>query len=369
MQMPEKTSRHVTNHAQAAWRRVHELDLLPSPENYSVLFAYYEGTENELKLAVEEALKMSGRDPIRLAEVFLALYDRFLSTQKHEDFLHGATGKFDQEIQAMLSMVASANSGAESYNNALNTFTNDLSGKEVSAEQMQAMIARMQQETRNATEQNNALREKLHLSLNQVKDLRNSLDSVRREALIDPLTGIGNRKAFTADLTRVTQEASRKNEVLCVIMIDIDFFKKFNDKYGHLVGDQVLKLVASTLKENIKGLDSVARWGGEEFAVLLPQTTLADAVKVGDHLRKVVASKKIIRKPQNEDLGVITLSMGTTQYMKGEEITEFVDRADKGLYQAKQDGRNRVVAVNPPSGVIAKKPPLQQEQVSISVGS
>ena len=155
------------------------------------------------------------------------------------------------------------------------------------------------------------------------------------------------RKAFTLDLDRITHEATKEGEALSILMVDIDFFKKFNDKYGHLVGDQVLKLVAKTLRENVKGRDSVARWGGEEFAILLPQTRMEDAIKVGDYLRRLVASKKIMRKPQNEELGTITLSMGATLYLPGEPIDDFVNRADQALYRAKQEGRNRVLGNAP----------------------
>jgi diguanylate cyclase len=343
--MIEKNSRHVNTNAQKAWRRVHELDLLPSPENYSVLFAYYEESDPELKLAVSEAMKLSGRDPVRLSEVFNAVYEKYLSSAKHENFLHGAAGKFDQEIAQMLAMVSEANDEAEQYSKVLNNFTKDINKSDVSVDQMRSMVERMQAETTSASSQNSKLREQLATSLKQVQELRVSLDSVRREALIDPLTGIGNRKAFTGEISKCIEEAIEKGEPLSVLMVDIDFFKKFNDKYGHLVGDEVLKLVASALKENIKGRDFVARWGGEEFGVLLPGTRLEDAVKVGDHLRRIVASKKIIRKPQNEDLGVITLSMGCTVFCKEETIEEFVDRADQGLYKSKKNGRNQVTAM------------------------
>lgn len=362
------TSRRVTQYAQATWRRVHELDLLATPENYSLLFAYFEEADTQLKMAVEEALKMSGRDPIRLAEVFSALYERFLTNSRQEQVLQGTTGKIDEEIQQMLSMVSAASKGNEQYGQVLNTFTNDLNKKNVSVDQMQTMISRLQQETKTVAEQNNKLREQLFASLTQVKDLRSNLDNVKKESITDALTGIGNRKAFTAEMHKVIQETVKKGETLCVIMIDIDHFKKFNDKYGHLVGDQVLKLVATTLKENIKGRDFVARWGGEEFGLLLPNTSLSDAVVLGDQLRLTVASKKIIRKPQNEDLGTITLSMGTTTFIYGENPNDFVDRADQALYRAKQEGRNRIVPQAPPiraAMAAVKSAPPPEEDIAI----
>jgi diguanylate cyclase len=125
-------------------------------------------------------------------------------------------------------------------------------------------------------------------------------------------------------------------------MIDIDHFKKFNDTYGHLVGDQVLRLVARTMVENLKGRDIIARYGGEEFVILLPSTKLEDAIRVGDHLRSCLGNKSIRKRNSNETLGTVTVSIGATLYYAGELLDEFIGRADIALYKAKNAGRNQV---------------------------
>ena len=126
-------------------------------------------------------------------------------------------------------------------------------------------------------------------------------------------------------------------------MLDIDYFKKFNDTYGHQVGDQVLKLVASTLKTGVKGGDIVARYGGEEFAIILPKTTKENAFTVAEHVRDSVSSKDIINRGTGKVLGQIRLSVGVSEYKPGESIEDLIERADKALYEAKNNGRNQTI--------------------------
>jgi diguanylate cyclase len=126
-------------------------------------------------------------------------------------------------------------------------------------------------------------------------------------------------------------------------MFDIDYFKSFNDNYGHLTGDQVLRLVAISLKQTIKGQDITARYGGEEFAVVLPNTGIHQAVTVADHIRRAVMAKELKKKPTGEILGRVTISVGVSILRSGDTTDSLIERADACLYIAKRNGRNRVV--------------------------
>ena len=206
------------------------------------------------------------------------------------------------------------------------------------------LITSLLNETQTVRAKNQRLEASLETSSIEIKDLRRNLASVRKEALTDPLTDIGNRKYFDLSLIEWMRHAERNSEPLCLLMLDIDHFKKFNDTYGHPLGDQVLKLVAATIGECVKGRDVVARYGGEEFSVILPKTGLDSACTVGDQIRLAVASKEVTKKSTGETLGQITLSVGAAQLRSREEPVEIIIRADEALYAAKQKGRNCVVA-------------------------
>ena len=128
----------------------------------------------------------------------------------------------------------------------------------------------------------------------------------------------------------------------------IDHFKLYNDTYGHQTGDQVLRLVAHTLKTNVKGRDLAARYGGEEFAIILPHTTLDDALKLAEQIRRAVYTKELVKKTTAESLGRITISIGAALYRPGESVEALIHSADSCLYAAKHAGRNMVKSETDP---------------------
>ena len=129
---------------------------------------------------------------------------------------------------------------------------------------------------------------------------------MRNESLTDPLTSLANRKYFDDSLAQAIARVAERSEPLSLMMTDIDHFKKFNDTFGHLTGDQVLRLVAMSVKQNVKGQDIAARYGGEEFAVILPNTVLRSALTVADHIRRAVMTKELMKRSTGEHLGRVT---------------------------------------------------------------
>ena len=141
---------------------------------------------------------------------------------------------------------------------------------------------------------------------------------------------------------RVISDSEHSGEPCALIMADIDHFKRFNDTYGHQTGDQVLRLVAIGLKQNVKGQDIACRYGGEEFGVILPKTSLKQAAVVAEHIRQAVMAKELVKRSTGENLGRVTISLGVAAWSRGDQPADILARADAALYAAKRGGRNLV---------------------------
>ncbi|OOG56602.1 sensor domain-containing diguanylate cyclase [Rhodanobacter sp. C03] len=162
----------------------------------------------------------------------------------------------------------------------------------------------------------------------------------------DGLTGVANRRRFDAIIALEWNNARRNKQPLSLVMLDIDYFKQYNDHYGHLQGDQCLKLIASTLDSAAtRARDFVARFGGEEFVLVLPETDESAALKVAERCCAMIAKAQIPHERSGTG-SMLTVSLGvaTTIPVHGDEVLPFIETADKRLYQAKQQGRNRIVA-------------------------
>ncbi len=161
---------------------------------------------------------------------------------------------------------------------------------------------------------------------------------LERLVVTDQLTGLSNRRRLEETLMAEVERADRYDKTFSVIICDVDRFKDVNDLYGHVVGDTVLTEIAHLLREHVRHLDAVGRWGGEEFLIICPETTLDGAVSLAEKLRKTVAEH------QFSVAGAKTLSFGAAAFQPGDTATELVRRADHALYRAKEKGRNRVEA-------------------------
>ncbi len=334
--------------AERAFTRLSQDGLDPLPDNFALFYAYYAGTRQDLNLALD-TLTDGGR--LLTQEQCTDLFQTYISLEAEERVLTATSSAAEIELQNVLRLLSHESQEAARYGETLTAFSTTISQPNP-LDIMREAVAHALRATQTMAEQNEHLRTQLTSSTRQLAEVRTNLDKVRHDSLLDPLTTIGNRKFFDTELTRITREARKTGEPLSLLMADIDHFKRFNDTYGHLVGDQILRLVARTLIENLKGRDIIARYGGDEFVVLLPCTALKDAVTVANALRVSLEGKQIRRTQTNEILGVVTTSIGATVYLPDEHLDAFVERADSALYAAKQAGRCRVVAqdvASPPS--------------------
>ena len=178
--------------------------------------------------------------------------------------------------------------------------------------------------------------DKYVITLSDITKLKTTANRFENKATYDALTNIYNRSKFNEVFTLTMQTAISNNHNLCFAIMDIDFFKKVNDTYGHIVGDETLITFAQTITEHIRTTDTFARWGGEEFVLSLPGTSIDIAYTVVDKLRQAIEDATF------KEIGHITCSVGLTQLIPGDEIDDILIRSDEALYEAKDTGRNKV---------------------------
>lgn len=324
--------------SEKALQQIQKLELLPTPHIFELWYAYYGETNIDIVKAVDALLK-SGAEITN--DICREIHKQHLTNLRETARVQKAGNQINQTIQVVDGIVKNVKSATQDYNESLLVVTEKLDG-DIEIEEARAALMGVVDTTKNMLAQNAKLEGALNQSNLVMKELQRDLEQARKEALTDSLTGLSNRKALDVEIVRICEEASKNNGKFCFVMFDIDHFKAFNDNYGHQIGDQVLRLVGKTLFDGVKGRDMVARFGGEEFAMILPDTPLEIAVKLSKMLCKDVASKEVVNRNTNTKMGRITLSGGIAEFIHGETAEDIISRADAALYRAKQSGRNLV---------------------------
>lgn len=334
-----ESSEQSKNIAFKAMKRIKKEGLDPIPEIYQVWYCYYTGNFPELCETLDKLTEIGRGFSNR---VIARLYVEFFSDIQHFNAIQKAEKDVQIVLESVVSLLKSAGSESTRYGEIIER-VGMLTQKDQGVEQMKAIIDVLTHETKRMISHNSELNEALNSQSLQVKNLRKDLKVKQEEVFTDALTGIANRRKFEMSLTKLIEANEAGKRRPSMMMIDIDHFKNFNDKFGHLVGDQVLRAVASIINKNVENEGLAARYGGEEFCVLLPKNNLASALKLAKKVREAVADKKMVGRNTKRDLGKLTVSIGVTQYRAKEELTSFINRADTALYTAKNAGRDRVV--------------------------
>jgi diguanylate cyclase (GGDEF)-like protein len=222
-------------------------------------------------------------------------------------------------------IVMTGYSGDYSYEEAINMGASDFVIKPVRLEELLLRLKRVLKE-RELTQERVRMMEKL-----------------QKLAITDGLTKLHNSRSFYSQLEVEVDRFNRYKHPLSLLLLDIDHFKRYNDNFGHLEGDKVLVKISQLIKSCLRKLDTAYRYGGEEFTVILPETSCEEAVLVAERIRNTVQNLNF--EPENGKTLSITISIGVTQYAAEEQLSTFIQRADRAMYLSKQDGRNRVTAV------------------------
>lgn len=307
-----------------------------NPINYAIFYDYVTEQNPSLTSAVNRLLSRN------------AAFDSATSLELYGNFVGNISLKSFDNINQQIHKVIRQATGAinDTYHKAEQT--NDSFQKKSAILESKPEIATTQsilreiiQETKSLAATSHAMQIRLNEANAEMEKLRAELAQVRKMAVTDGLTGLLNRRAFDQTLHEVIEQPN--GETTCLSLLDIDHFKRVNDTYGHTIGDNVIKFVATLLKKHAEDHHHVARYGGEELAIIMPNTPKQKAVEIAEKIRFEMEKSRLKRKTDNLSLGLITLSVGIAELHAGDDPESFISRADTALYQAKETGRNKVM--------------------------
>lgn len=337
-----ESTAQAAEYAMSAFKKMHELKIPATPENYTIWYKWAAGSDSDLVRHVDQLIQESQHFDETCCE---EIYNDYVNQSSSHKVIE-ANHKLEETLQLIVKSLDGADERTEDYADSLQDFGKILDDSVGDHKELSHFVSSLTQKTLEVARQNKELQATVQHTSSEMKTLRENLESAQEAALTDGLTAIANRKAFEQTLTEARQESITTQEPLCLMMLDIDHFKKFNDTHGHRFGDQVLKLVARTIQKCIKGKDTVARYGGEEFSVIAPATSLHDAKNLAEQICRTIASQEIVKKSSSERIGAVTISVGVAQYKFEESLGDLVQRADMALYSAKEQGRNRAITEN-----------------------
>lgn len=273
-------------------------------------------------------------EPITTAESIAA-------QARQSEALKKVGASFGGELASVLALLRAHIASNETYSKALTNAQARLSNL-TEPEQVSVIVKLLVAENERMRRVTLDLRGKLEQSQTQIESLRTNLQAAEVRGMKDPLTNVGNRRCFDETLRKELAVAAESGEPVSLIMCDIDHFKKVNDEHGHAVGDEVLKMFAAVIQQTVRDGDTAARFGGEEFAIILPGTPQSGALALAERIRSRFEAKRLTIRSSNKMLGQLTASFGVAERRNTEAGSDLIERADKKLYEAKNSGRNRV---------------------------
>ena len=318
-------------------------NLIPAyPKTYEVWYTHLAGANKALSAEIADMVEKYGRvSPGQIVH----LHETYIANSALGDKVDVMGDQLSNEATSLEKIVTKSYSMSQEYGVCLKQAAHDL---EIDLDQatLQKLVKRVSMETLAVENQNSELVKQLETAQSRIEKLHENLAEVREETLMDQLTSIGNRRHFDNSLASAYKKFQSSIDPLCLVMMDIDHFKSFNDNWGHQTGDQVLKLVAMAVKGNVKVIDIPCRYGGEEFGIILPNTTREQGVTVSERIRKTVSKRDVVKRSTGENLGKITISAGVATLRTDDTPESLIYRADRALYAAKDAGRNRVMTEN-----------------------
>ena len=327
---------YATTIADRAMRLMSQQAVPASPANFAVWFEYALGSSLALRKTID--ILIAGKRKFDAATNH-ELYITYVTPQSGPDPL----GDLPEQLSGLIATAQQFLNTAVSDNRSHIKALGEVSSEADATSDPRAIISKLVDELSKATTRAATLEANFAATSEELDNIRDSLKAAEQRSNTDALTGLANRHSMDEFLRLAQIAAMEKDEALSVFLIDIDHFKKFNDDYGHQVGDQVIRLVAKVLQEGVRDVDLAARYGGEELIAVLPGADLEDCTSVAERIRRRIAEAKLTRRATGKEIGSITVSIGVAQFRLAESAEAMIERCDRGLYQAKRLGRNRTV--------------------------
>jgi diguanylate cyclase len=333
----ERSFAHTISHALAAIEHIANLRAPADPASFHLWYTYVSGRDGGLRRAIDKLLCEG--PAISIADLD-RLYDRYLSPAIAQQ-----VEKVGAELEEQASRLAVELDHALNYSSKYEAELRD-SNKHLpdvnDPEVLRTMVDKLLHATREMYQNTQSIQRFVNSYKAEVAVLQEKLAAICQESLTDPITSLANRRRFDHEIELAVASVAQTGRPLSLLMCDIDHFKSFNDAFGHVVGDEVLRLVGWSIRQTIRGRDIAARYGGDEFAVILPDSDLHQAGIVAENIRRGIGGKKVVKRSTQQVLGQISVSIGTAQLCPGEGSEQLIERADGQLYVAKGAGRNRV---------------------------
>ncbi len=310
----------------------------PAPAVYEIWYGYASGENRALNVDIDEIVASNGRlTPIDI----IRIHDKFFSMLPIRRGLARIGAEFEDKLDGLVEAVADGAHAGRSFGVGLQAVTAKIS-KADDPETVRQLVERIVALNERHLSSVAALSDSLQSAQKNLAKLGDDLRSLQQHAFLDHLTQLSNRRHFDETLAKEVDAARAKSEPLCLVIADIDHFKSVNDRYGHAMGDRMLVKFAEILRSNIKGRDAAARIGGEEFALILPHTSLKGAVALAERIRKYVSVMRVVDRASGKRLTRLTASFGVAELGERDDAYSLLVRADALLYAAKNAGRDTV---------------------------
>lgn len=306
----------------------------PTPDNFSVWFYYVMGGSLTLKKTVDILIANKRKfDSAINRDLYLTYVNPHSST----------SGDFPEQLHGVIASAQEFLATAISDNREQLENLGEVKSECQTAVDPRPIIEKLVKELSTATTRSSALEANFLQTTKDLDEIKDSLKQAEEHSNTDALTGLANRRSLDAFLRASQITAMEAGTPLSILLIDIDHFKQFNDGFGHQVGDQVIRLVAKVVQENVRECDLAARYGGEELMAILPGAALDTCFEVAERIRRRICEAKLTRRTTGEEISSVTVSIGVAEFRMAESADGMIDRCDRALYQAKRAGRNRTI--------------------------